>query len=133
MNACFADASYYIALLNPDDDAHEIAVSASQHLTGPIVTTTWVLGELAGRMSRPPNRQVFLDLLSHLRQDPAVELVPAEQRLFDAGIELYASRRDKEWSLVDCISFHVMHERSLTDALTTDHHFEQAGFRVLLK
>jgi uncharacterized protein len=42
------------------------------------------------------------------------------------------SRRDKEWSLTDCISFVVMKERGLTEALTADHHFEQAGFKALL-
>jgi uncharacterized protein len=53
--------------------------------------------------------------------------------LFSAGLELFRSRRDKEWSLTDCMSFVVMRERGITDALTNDHHFEQAGFRILLK
>jgi predicted nucleic acid-binding protein len=52
--------------------------------------------------------------------------------LFDAGLELYSRRPDKEWSLTDCISFVVMEEHGLTEALTTDHHFEQAGFTALL-
>lgn len=41
------------------------------------------------------------------------------------------SRADKAWSLTDCISFSVMTERRLSDALTADHHFEQAGFRAV--
>ena len=45
----------------------------------------------------------------------------------------FAARPDKEWSLTDCISFVAMNERDITDALTSDHHFEQAGFRILLK
>jgi predicted nucleic acid-binding protein len=53
--------------------------------------------------------------------------------LFDQGFELYARRLDKDWSLTDCISFVVMREHGLTHALTGDHHFEQAGFRILLK
>lgn len=65
--------------------------------------------------------------------DEGVVLLPPDQILFDAGLELYASRSDKEWSLTDCISFVVMRERGITDALTGDHHFEQAGFVALLK
>jgi predicted nucleic acid-binding protein len=52
--------------------------------------------------------------------------------LFAAGVELYGTRPDKEWSLTDCISFVVMKREGLTDALTGDRHFEQAGFKVLL-
>jgi hypothetical protein len=50
-----------------------------------------------------------------------------------AGFDLFASRPDKEWSLVDCISFVVMQQRRLKEALTTDHHFIQAGFRAMLR
>jgi uncharacterized protein len=47
--------------------------------------------------------------------------------------KLFAERSDKGWSLTDCISIALMQERGLTQALTTDRHFEQAGFNVLLK
>jgi len=60
-----------------------------------------------------------------------LKLSPSPE-LFDRGCELYTSRSDKEWSLTDCISFVVMKERGLTDALTPDRHFEQAGFKILL-
>jgi hypothetical protein len=58
--------------------------------------------------------------------------MPSSNELFAAGVELYATRPDKEWSLTDCISFVVMEREGLTDALTGDRHFEQAGFKVLL-
>jgi len=54
-------------------------------------------------------------------------------KLFTKAVKFYSERMDKEWSLTDCISFVVMKERKLTTALTTDHHFEQAGFRALLR
>jgi hypothetical protein len=60
-------------------------------------------------------------------------IIAPEDNWFTAGIELYTSRPDKDWSLTDCISFVVMQDRGITDALTGDHHFEQAGFRALLK
>ena len=74
-----------------------------------------------------------LALLRELQSDRLVQIVPASKILFRDGIDLFAARSDKEWSLVDCISFEVMAELALTDALTADHHFEQAGFRALLR
>jgi predicted nucleic acid-binding protein len=49
------------------------------------------------------------------------------------GIAIYCQRNDKNWGIVDCISFIVMEERRITEALTTDIHFQQAGFRALLR
>jgi len=74
-----------------------------------------------------------LPFLQFLRTSPSVTIVPAEQSLFDRGATLYDERPDKAWSLTDCISFIVMQDYSLRDALTGDHHFEQAGFNVLMK
>lgn len=133
MSPCFADASYYIALLSQEDDAHERTVAVTESLDRHVVSTVWVLAELGGRLASPPDRQAFVDLVAQLLRDPDVTIVPAEQRLFDAGLELYARRPDKQWSLIDCISFVVMSERGLSEALSTDHHFEQAGFRILIK
>ena len=65
--------------------------------------------------------------------NPQVKLIPPDVALFDAGVQLFANRPDKEWSLTDCISFVVMQQEGITQALTADHHFEQAGFQALLK
>jgi predicted nucleic acid-binding protein len=62
-----------------------------------------------------------------------VEIVHIDQSLDTASWRLWESRPDKEWSLVDCASFLVMQQKGLTEALTTDHHFEQSGFVRLLK
>jgi hypothetical protein len=67
-----------------------------------------------------------------LRARSDVVIVPADSSVFDAGMALYRRRTDKEWSLTDCISFVVMQRDGLTEALTGDHHFEQAGFTALL-
>lgn len=75
----------------------------------------------------------MIRLLTSLREYPTVEIIPPDSTLFDRGFDLYSQRPDKGWSLTDCISFVVMTERGLTDALTGDHHFEQAGFRALLR
>jgi predicted nucleic acid-binding protein len=73
------------------------------------------------------------ELLADLELDPRVQIAHPEPGLWRRGFYLYADRRDKAWSLTDCISFVVMQERAIADALTGDHHFEQAGFRALLK
>lgn len=72
-------------------------------------------------------------MLKALRADRRVRILTAEQSLLDRAIDLYQRRPDKDWSLTDCTSFVVMEEERITDALTADHHFEQAGFRALLK
>jgi predicted nucleic acid-binding protein len=133
MTRCFADTSYYIALVNPDDDTYEVAVEYTSTFNGEIVTTAWIVNELANHLAKPPNRALFLEMLQEMQEDARVVIVPAAPELFERGIQLYANRPDKEWSLTDCISFLVMQDQGITDALTTDHHFEQAGFNVLLK
>jgi len=74
-----------------------------------------------------------VNLVRDLQSDPSVRIVPASQALFQRGFDLFSDRPDKDWSLVDCISFVVMKQQRLKDALTTDHHFVQAGFRALLR
>jgi predicted nucleic acid-binding protein len=129
----FADTYYYLALLSEDDTAHARAVEFSRLRGGRIVTTTWVLTEVADALAVPPQRRAFLALLELLSTDPAVTIVPPTQEGFDRGVDLYARRLDKNWSLTDCISFVVMEQQGLTEALTADRHFEQAGFEMLLK
>jgi len=128
----FADTFYFLALLNADDRANAAATRWASRPSGPLITTYWVLTEVADAMSAPASRHLALTLISGLRRNPAVEILPPGLDLFDCGLELYARRLDKAWSLTDCISFVVMTDRGLTEALTGDHHFEQAGFRALL-
>jgi hypothetical protein len=131
MKRIFADTSYFIAAIAPNDVAHGLAQSlASQSVH--LVTTAWIMAELAAYLSAPNNRALFSKLLASLRANPNVDFIAATQEFFDRGAELYAARADKPWSLVDCISFVVMQRENLIDALTTDHHFAQAGFNALL-
>jgi predicted nucleic acid-binding protein len=133
MKPVFADTSYYLALVNAKDPRHVFAVDLGESLLGRVFVTEYVLVELGSALSRGSDRLVFLELLQHLQSDGSATIIPAAQRLFRQGVTLFAGRPDKDWSLVDCISFVVMKQHRLTQALTTDHHFEQAGFEVLLK
>jgi uncharacterized protein len=133
MRRVFADTYFFIALLNPRDEHHAMAAQYTAEFSGRMVTTAWVLTELANTLAKAHNRSLFLALLNDLRSDPRVTIVPPAQNLFDRGLELYTRRPDKDWSLTDCISFDIMEQERLTEALTADHHFEQAGFAILLK
>jgi predicted nucleic acid-binding protein len=133
MTALFADTFYYLAYVSRDDAAHERAVALAESTAAPVITTAWILTEVGDALAAPRQRPVFLRLLDLLRTDSRSTIVPASEDLFNKGVDLYRRRTDKEWSLTDCISFVVMSERGITDALTADHHFEQAGFRALMR
>jgi len=105
MRPLFADTSYFVALCGPSDTFHASAVEPSASLVGRIITTEYVLVETGGMLSRPQDRPAFLNLVRDLESDPAVQILPASPALFRAGFDLFAHRPDKEWSLVDCISF----------------------------
>jgi hypothetical protein len=133
MKPVFADTFFFLALLNPADATHRDAVALSRSLRRRRVTTTWVLTEVGDAMSVGTSRGAFLEFLEFLRASPLMTLVPASEELFARGVELFSQRPDKEWTLTDCISFVVMTDAGLDEALTGDHHFEQAGFKVLLR
>jgi predicted nucleic acid-binding protein len=100
-----------------------------------IVTTNYVLAELVSLFTRPirlpRSRQV--EVIGSLRSVAWIEIVHVDRTLDDEAWSLLKARLDKEWSLVDCASFVLMQRRGITEALTTDHHFEQAGFVRLLR
>ena len=128
----FADTAYFLALLNPRDEWHQAAVRLSRSREGSLLITVWVLLEVGDALAAGPNRRWFPAWVDSLLASTGLEVIPAGNDWFFRGLTLYRGRPDKEWSLTDCISFEVMRERGLTEALTSDHHFEQAGFSVLL-
>jgi predicted nucleic acid-binding protein len=133
MAPVFADTSFYVALNSRRDSLHSLAVECIRQLRVSVITTEFVLLELANFFRRPGDREKFVDFELSLRADAFTEIIPSASELYVKGRELFASRPDKEWSLTDCVSFQIMTHRGMTDALTADEHFEQAGFRALLR
>jgi predicted nucleic acid-binding protein len=133
MNRVFADSHFFFAILNPHDAAHAKAMDFARRNRDPLVTTAWVLTELADGLAGTARRQAFRSVLADLESSKGDLVVPANSETFEKGVELYLARPDKRWSLTDCISFVVMSEEQITQALTGDRHFEQAGFTALLK
>jgi len=132
----FLDAAYAIALAAPSDQLHTRAVALAERLEADrtlMVTTQAVLLEIGNALSKRRYRSAAVELLSALAADPSVDVVPLSPGLYSDAFDLYRGRSDKEWGLIDCASFVVMTARGITEALTADEHFEQAGFRALLR
>jgi uncharacterized protein len=133
MSALLADTSFFVAYLNPRDEDHTLAVEWMTASSERIVTSEWVLAELGNYLAEGPNRRLLGSLVRALSAEERVEIVPADHPSFLGALSLYVRRQDKSWSFTDCTSFCLMKARKITNALTTDHHFEQAGFTVLLQ
>jgi predicted nucleic acid-binding protein len=129
----FLDSSYVIALVNKRDQHHAQALKMARRLgSPPLVTTDAILLEVGNGLARGFKAEAIAVIEEFLSSDE-VRIVSVDTVLFQQGFNLYKSHQDKVWGLVDCISFIVMREHGITDALTSDTHFEQAGFNVLLK
>ena len=135
VNEAFLDAAFAIALSSPGDQFHARAVELAERMEREgttIVTTRAVLLEIGNALSKSRYRADSVALLQSLETDPKVEITSLTDDLFSRALQLYSERLDKEWGLIDCVSFIVMQDRGIQGALTTDHHFRQAGFEVLL-
>jgi predicted nucleic acid-binding protein len=131
----FLDASYAIALASSTDQHHERAVELAQRIETEdkrLITSRAVVLEIGNALSKLRYRAAAVALLDAIERDPNVEIVPLSEELYRQSLEIYRQHQDKEWGLTDCVSFAVMWERSITDALTADNHFRQAGLRALL-
>jgi predicted nucleic acid-binding protein len=133
MNAQFVDTHYLLALVNVKDKSHANALRHSQGRTQRLITTAWVLAEFANALAAVQSRSRAIKFIRGFQAQPFVEVVPPSREQFERGLDRYELRPDKDWSLTDCISFLLMETHGITDALTEDHHFEQAGFRSLLR
>jgi len=132
VSTAFADTFYFVAVLNPADQHHERACQLQREGDFDLVTTRAVLLEVGDAFADPSTRGLAAELLQSIEKDRRVKIVSLDDALYRRGLDFYAKRPDKSWSLTDCISFVVMTERGLSDALTGDHHFAQAGFVPLL-
>lgn len=138
MNSLFADTSGWGSLIDATQKHHVLAAAIYRNVRqqqARLITTNYIITELAALMSSPLRlpRPSIIAFLEGLKTSPYIEVIHVDQTLDEQAWRLYQQRTDKDWSLVDCASFVLMKERSITQALTTDHHFEQAGFVRLLK
>jgi uncharacterized protein len=136
MRAVFADTSYWLALLISKDDLHRKARVLSESLRNArIITSEMVLAELLNDCSQrgAALRRTAVLMIRDLQRKVEILIVPQTSIQFQEALALYGQRDDKRWSLTDCASFQIMRRDRVTQALTYDHHFEQAGFQALLR
>lgn len=129
------DTSFIIALENKADPHHERAKALDAGLLSDdaVLLLHWgIVLEIADGYARLGRRDKGRKLLERFEAEDGYETCPITDALFRGATELYRSRPDKEWGLTDCVSFRLMRERGLSDALTADVHFRQAGFTALL-
>ncbi len=131
----FVDSVAWIALLHSADSLHKQTVDFYGKLVADgrgFVTTSLVLVEVASALSAQSRRHLAIELEQRLHSSAICELIWIDRELYERSWSLFRERLDKSWSLVDCSSFVVMQDRRVSEALTADHHFEQAGFTKLI-
>lgn len=131
----FLDSAYAIALAAPDDESHSKAAALAAELRSRslrMLTTVAVVFEIGDALSKPKFRRVAIELMTSIFTDPRIEVVSVTPALVQRAFDLFQRRPDKGWGMTDCLSFVVMEDRGIQKALTTDEHFEQAGFVALL-
>jgi predicted nucleic acid-binding protein len=129
----FLDTSFVIPLVNKSDQYHDLALQLTDRFEGnKLVTTDAVLFEIGNALSRNFKVQ-SVEIIEHFLSSDDVRVIHLHPTLFRRAFDLYKSHTDKLWGLVDCLSFVIMKELGITDLLTADKHFEQAGFKPLMK
>lgn len=131
----FLDTSALLAILHLRDSLHDRAMAVHRRLTQErteIVTTEWVLTELLGGAARAPLRTAAITAVERLRASPRAKIIAATHEGWQAAFDRFAARPDKEWSLVDCSSMVTCEQLGISRVFTSDHHFAQAGFDMLL-
>lgn len=133
--AAFADSSFFYALAAKRDPAHKVAASTFAALLRArrrVLTTDYVLDEALTLTKARTNAAVSLALLERVERSEAIDVELVDAGRFQAAKIFFRKHCDHDYSFTDCTSFIVMREFRIIDALTTDHHFREAGFRPLL-
>lgn len=132
MTKTLIDTSFVVALVNRKDEDHEKAITLSAEFSKkPLIVTDAVLLEIGNSLSRRFKAK-SVEIIEGFFDSEEVEIIRLDESLFDKAFELYKHHSDKTWGLVDCISFVVMKEFGISQALTSDKHFGQAGFHALM-
>lgn len=133
MKIFFVDTSYWLALELTDDQYHRRALAHWQNLANSpfqIVTTSYVFDETITHLNNSGHHRKAVEVGENILFSPTIELLHVDEDLFFEGWEFFQKHQDKSYSLTDCISFIVMKNKALTDALAFDKHFVQAGFNA---
>ncbi|HEX8683918.1 MAG TPA: PIN domain-containing protein [Ardenticatenaceae bacterium] len=129
----FVDTLFVVASINPRDQYHRQAAELVKRFRGhPLLITDAVLLEIGNALARNFKKEA-VEIIERFLNSNQVEVVALTPELFQEALVLYKAYQDKEWGLVDCVSFVVMRRKNITSALTFDQHFVQAGFQALMR
>jgi len=128
----FVDTSYYLALMNANDVAHNKAKNFAETSDATLLTTSFVLTEIADCLAAVSLRPAFAKFMTDIHADEKTTVIYPTDSLFYQAIDLYRDRLDKDWTLTDCVSFVVVQHYGIKEAVTIDERFKQAGFKILL-
>lgn len=133
--AVLLDTSFVVALENRRDPHHERAKELDRELLddGCLSVLHWgILLEIGDGYARVGRRAKGVALLDRLLNEERYQVFRISESLLEQALDLYFARADKDWGLTDCVSFALMEEKGISEALTADVHFRQAGFTALL-
>jgi len=135
-NQVFLDTAFVIASAVETDAFHKRAIELLREIRAEgirMITTHAIVLEIGNALASPRYRKLAIDTLDSMQADDKVTIFPLTEDLLEEGYKLFRTRMDKDWGLVDCISFVVMKQFGVAEALTTDLHFQQAGYAPLLR
>ena len=136
MKPIFVDASALIAIGNKRDTFHSKSLEFRYSLKNSgrkFVTTSAVLLEFGNAFSHKKLKPTGIKMIEAVMHSKKWKCIELTNELMNNGFDLYKRMNDKNWGLVDCTSIIVAHSMGISEIFTTDHHFEQAGFSILLK
>ena len=130
----FFDTSGFFALMDERDPTHRRAVEWVQARRGRVrpLTTEWVVGETCTLLVARKRPHLVARFLDYLDRSSALLLVNPDDTLLRSAKAMIRQQAEHGYSFVDCLSFCLMKERAMREALTTDAHFGKAGFVPLL-
>lgn len=135
MREVFADACYWVAMIHPKDELHDAAIQAKDNLGNCVLLTTdEVLTEFLTLMGTRGQmfRRNAAETVRTLMNNPNIRILPQTRDSFIQAMKRYEQNQDKKYSLVDCASMNAMDNANITEVLTHDHHFKQAGYTILM-
>jgi len=132
----FVDSFAWIAIINKSDNYHQVSIDLFNELLTQqtkLVITNYILIETINALSKPEHRRGIIEFINRIEKSPSVNIFKITDELYKSAWHLYQHRMDKDWGITDCTSFEVMKALSIEKAFTNDKHFEQAGYRILVK
>ncbi|WP_129677578.1 type II toxin-antitoxin system VapC family toxin [Candidatus Chloroploca sp. Khr17] len=134
----FVDTAGWGHLVDKNQPYHLLAATiyrTARQKDQKLVTTNYIVAELVALLTSPLRiaRPRLIGFITGIKTSPYVHIIHVDTTLDLQAWQLLTQRPDKAWSLVDCASFVIMQRERLTEALTTDQHFAQAGFVPLLR